>query len=1102
MAKKKLTGQIEIRLESKQFKSEAKALTTTLNGLQSPIKKVGIALKSIQSDWIKAAKEVRTFKSASDMVTKISYNNLKSNTDTAAQATKKFGGAGAGAASQLKSLKASATATGEPITRMGQTTTKTTQSVKQMGQTTQQAGKTVQTFGIYQEKTTRKLKVMDDALGKSQTSYRKVTTATDAAIKRFQAAGKQIDTTALKTKKLTDTTKQTTQSQNQLSATLKSTTATSKQYGQSMTQTASSSKKLSDSNKQSTQTQKQLDMTLKSLLSSFKKLDSQLKSTSQASKQYGQSMSQASQQTKQMGAATTQASKDTKDMGQTLESTGSSTSSTAGKMTALATSVQGLAGGITGVSDSLFGFQEKIIALNKSKFGLKETTEDLKRAEEDFAAAMQEGEMSTQEMERAEKDLLFLREKLAIETEEVRGEQEALNSEYVSFAVNLGSVGIQAATLIPTLKETGVMAKFAGIQSKFAGVGANGLAGGLRSAGGAAKGFMISIGPIGWAIIGITALWAVWETNLFGFRDVVHQIIDVLQDVGEKIKWLFPIIGMVDEGLKAMGINVGKNIDEWQELEQTQRKAGEEMKELTGTTHNLTSSSSELSQTTDVTSDSIDALGSTVDASGNLIMASNDAQAISFNGLSKSVEDWAEITGLSTEQVIDYFKAVQESGGILEAKITGNLDGMATAVQSFSKKLSSGTADSISSLQMLGSETQAMITVMSYSFEQGSLESEAMKNTIVKNAESLMASYGELGPAGEEAFNILIDGMIATATATHGASSDMVKDLQGLKKQFSEFGDVKKNFNSDVDEVLSDIDRAELELQRFRNNYKSIWEEAKDYMGKIGGIANTAIATWSTINANAIQNPGFATGSGSPNAKDLGSPQWQIDAVQYAKKGYDIMDTPGGHMTRSIADAYKAYRGERKKYVRWDGSKWIEGKIGDDWWENRQLRNTLSNQLDADDGFRSVRDLNKYLYKIGQNNPGGTSEGNRLIGARHDFAQDQIDQMKSSGLTQEQIQDFQNFPQYSVSEYITYVQMGMTPEDTEAFNKLPEYNPPDDHPQELRNLIGTMRQAAYTERWETSTYYAAYNKIVETYKIKNRLEDDTELRSTIEEHQV
>ena len=1046
MAKKKLTGQIEIRLESKQFKEEAKALTTTLTGLQTPIQKVGEVLKSVQANWVAAAKEVRTFKSASDMVTKISYNNLKSNTDTATQSTKKFGSAGAGAASQLKSLKASAQATGDPITRMGQTTAQTSQKVSQMGQSTQAAGKQLSQFALYQDKATGKMKVMTVEVGKTQTAYVKKGRVSQGLIDKYKALGKEIDTSALKTKKLTDTTKQA--------------TTTQKQF-----QTA-------------------------------------LQSTGSAAQQSGQKMGQAAQSTKQMGAASGQASQQTTQMGQSLGGVQKQTSSTAGSMTALATQFTGMAGSLTGISDAAFGFQEKLIALEKSKFGLKETTEDLKRAEEDFAAAMAEGEMSTQEMERAEKDLLFLREKLAIETEEVRGEQEALNGEFVTFGVNIANVGLQAATMIPTLKDMGLMSKLSGISLSGAGKGAHGLSGGLKAAGASAKGFMVSIGPIGWAIIGISAAWLAWETNLFGFRDIVHQIIDVLQDVGEKIKWLFPIIGMVDEGLKAMGINVGKNIDEWQELEQTQRKAGEEMKELTGTTHNLTSSSSELSQTTDVTSDSIDALGSTVDASGNLIMASNDAQAISFNGLSKSVEEWAEITGLSAEQVIQYFQAVQESGGILEAKITGNLDGMATAVQSFSKKLSSGTADSISSLQMLGSETQAMITVMSYSFEQGSLESEAMKNTIVKNAESLMASYGELGPAGEEAFNILIDGMIATATATHGASSDMVKDLQGLKKQFSEFGDVKKNFNSDVDEVLSDIDRAELELQRFRNNYKSIWEEAKDYMGKIGGIANTAIATWSTINANAIQNPGFATGSGSPNAKDLGSPQWQIDAVQYAKKGYDIMDTPGGHMTRSIADAYKAYRGERKKYVRWDGSKWIEGKIGDDWWENRQLRNTLSNQLDADDGFRSVRDLNKYLYKIGQNNPGGTSEGNRLIGARHDFAQDQIDQMKSSGLTQEQIQDFQNFPQYSVSEYITYVQMGMTPEDTEAFNKLPEYNPPDDHPQELRNLIGTMRQAAYTERWETSTYYAAYNKIVETYKIKNRLEDDTELRSTIEEHQV
>ena len=111
-------------------------------------------------------------------------------------------------------------------------------------------------------------------------------------------------------------------------------------------------------------------------------------------------------------------------------------------MTASAVAVLGLGQSIGGVSDTVFGFNEKLVALEKSSFGLEETTIDLRRAEENYTSAMKEGFASTLDQQRAEEDLLLLRQKLIIETKEVTAEQEALNSEFVNFGLNLAQTGI------------------------------------------------------------------------------------------------------------------------------------------------------------------------------------------------------------------------------------------------------------------------------------------------------------------------------------------------------------------------------------------------------------------------------------------------------------------------------------------------------------------------------------------------------------------------------------------------------------------------------------------------------------------------------------
>ena len=277
----------------------------------------------------------------------------------------------------------------------------------------------------------------------------------------------------------------------------------------------------------------------------------------------------------------------------------------------LGQSLAGTAGAITGISDTAFGFQEKVIALSKSKFGLTETTEDLKRAEEDYKTILEEGIITGRELERVEKDLSLLRTKHKIETEEVRGEEEALNAEYVTFAVNIANVGMQMATMIPTLKEMGIFTKIASLENTKLGIASKKVMGSMYAQAGAtrtattatkgltaaAKGFLFS--PVGIALMALGGLWLAWETNALGFRDAVHEVINAFQTLGGWIVDMFvPGLNAVSTILRAIGIDVpllgnklkglsndiSGNVDEWQELEKAERAASEQAHEYADTT--------------------------------------------------------------------------------------------------------------------------------------------------------------------------------------------------------------------------------------------------------------------------------------------------------------------------------------------------------------------------------------------------------------------------------------------------------------------------------------------------------------------------------------
>ena len=74
---------------------------------------------------------------------------------------------------------------------------------------------------------------------------------------------------------------------------------------------------------------------------------------------------------------------------------------------------------------------------------------------------------------------------------------------------------------------------------------------GVRRLSLAVKGLYLSLGPIGWAIIGVTAAFEVWQHNVGGVQQGVRWLLQELAKLWDYLKWIVPVVGAVDEAFKA-----------------------------------------------------------------------------------------------------------------------------------------------------------------------------------------------------------------------------------------------------------------------------------------------------------------------------------------------------------------------------------------------------------------------------------------------------------------------------------------------------------------------------------------------------------------------
>ena len=501
-----------------------------------------------------------------------------------------FGISGQKIGGSLNSVNNISNISSQKIDKLGLESQQTSQQFTQLSGASQQMGRHIQAISL---SANRAIPNMDRLGSESQQTSQQMiglNSTTQKTRGAIQSMGPPIDNTTRKIKNLSAETKRNQTSSRQMDSQTEKTNKAFNAQGESVEQ-------LTDAIRQNLRIQKQFKDALGSMGAASKKTKGAL------------------------GGLNTEF----KNTSKSVYGFDSATRSGSDGTLALGNSIASLAGTFSGISDTVFGFQEKMIALEKSKFGLTETTEDLKRAEEDYETILEEGIITGRELERVEKDLTLLRTKLKIETEEVRAEEEALNSEYVAFAVNLATAGLQMTTMIPTLKEMGIFTKIAALENTKLGIASKkvtlsmlGQAGATRTATtathgltAAAKGFLFS--PVGIALMALGGLWLAWETNALGFRDAVHEVINAFQTLGGWIVDMFvPGLNAVSTILRAIGIDVPKlgdklkglsgdisdNIDQWQELEKAERAAGEEAEKYEETATEMFATISRVAEST------------------------------------------------------------------------------------------------------------------------------------------------------------------------------------------------------------------------------------------------------------------------------------------------------------------------------------------------------------------------------------------------------------------------------------------------------------------------------------------------------------------------
>ena len=653
---------------------------------------------------------------------------------------------------------------------------------------------------------------------------------------------------------------------------------------------------------------------------------------------------------------------------------------TAASIGTMGAGIISLEASMSNLNKAQYKVEKSTVAVSKAKLNEQKASTMLLNAENILEKARKNGNKTAEEMQYLEEQVINYREDLALKTEDLKLKQEKLTLANMDQADTqklmassiattvLGTISAatsmiqaRAATIASTAATKGNTAAtktnalsqltssnafkrlFFDVTKAKAGfsqittsmrtttVAGKTLGPSLRGVAGGIKGVMLSLGPVGIIMTLATSLYAAWETSQ-QFRDGVMWVIDELQKLWGTLKQVLVPLQWLDDSLKALGINVGENIDQWQDANRTIGETDQTMQEATGTVDELTQYEADMTQqlgeletqtaAAGAATGSFDtAMGSATTA----VMAHTSAISADMAMLRSHAGAVAENSGAMLDSHVKSFDSAADAILTHDERLRVNLAGL----QNWAKNYKAKMAESQESGAAFVSATETEFSQLAVSLHDDGVD---VGNTLER-----------MGASSEQATAILATAFTAAgdtvSDVTGGITTDVDNMAGNVKKSF---WDIQKEVTAFMTALKKNETSIELTISNIMNGFRTMSTEAQQMyesamisnanhiiraMG--GNTSIDSLADALTVTEMYRTNNWANTGQ---NMQHHGPSERSNEANRLLKKGIYVPDPVGdGYWRQSHSNSFKQ-SGKTvhtaTKVAIWTGSKFAIYKEG------------------------------------------------------------------------------------------------------------------------------------------------------------------------------
>ena len=676
---------------------------------------------------------------------------------------------------------------------------------------------------------------------------------------------------------------------------------------------------------------------------------------------------QASAGMSRMGASTTQAA----------QATGRLNAGTIGTAASIGTMGAGLVSleaSMSNYAKAEYRVEKSTLAVQKARDLMQSTTASLMAAQLNYDKAQTAGKKTAEEMAVLEQRLSYYKQKLSTDTEDLQLKQEKLNIANMDYADTqklmassiattlLGTLSAAASMIqaksIATVKDTvaagtnttatktNALAQLTSSRAfkvllidmtaaktgfsqitqnmKMSTIAAKGLGPSLRGVAGGIKGVMMSLGPVGIIMTLATSLWAAWESSQ-QFRDGVMWVIDELQKLWGTLKQVLAPLQWLEDGLKSLGINVGENIDQWQEVNRTIGDAGDTMQvtsntvmELDGYEQTMTTTLGALESQTEQTTAATDSMTTAMDAAANTVMQHTSAISADMAAMRAHASAVRENSGSMLNDHIVSFDSAADAILTHDERLRTNLAGLQNWARNYKDKMTEGAEYGAQFAAATEAEFERLVISLRQDGHDVDATLRMMGVTSIDTSGIIQESMGGAGQA-----------MSGFANDTEAAGVRVQSTMKTLHNEIAAFEAALKKNDNFVEWTISDILRGFKAMTKAaQGEYEKIMIlKANSILGGNTSVDSLADALTITEQSrtNNWANPTHADGVGA-NMQHHGPGERSNKANDLLKKGIYVVDPVGdGIWRKSHSDSYKLGKkyhsktGKPKGVALWNG---------------------------------------------------------------------------------------------------------------------------------------------------------------------------------------